>query len=215
MLFRSIELKFTGKILDGDIFDTNISEDSKKIGIKIEENPFIICVGQKMVVTGLDNALIDKEIGKKYFIELKSKEAFGERRKDFVKLVPLSVFTEKKIIPKAGMVLHIDYNLIRIASVSGGRVLVDFNNPLAGKDIIYEFIIKRKINDNKEKINSLLDYFIKKRLEYTLDDKKAIFETDKFFGSMIKMLNDKFKEILGIEFIIKEPNEIKETKEKD
>ena len=104
-----------------------------------------------------------------------------------------------------------DYNLVRIVSASGGRVLVDFNNPLAGKDIAYEFIVERKIKDDKEKINALLDYFVKKRLDYSLTDKKAIFETDKFFGSIIKMLNDKFKDILGIELIFKEKTVKTET----
>ena len=102
------------------------------------------------------------------------------------------------------MVLHLDYHLVRIASVSGGRVLVDFNNPLAGKDVIYEFTIIKKIDEDKEKIDAIIDYFLRKKLDYKLEGKKAIFEIDKSLEPVINMLNDKFKEILGIELIIKD-----------
>ena len=158
-----IELEFIGKEIDGKVFDTNIPEEAEKIDIKIENKPFIICVGQKMVVKGLDKALEGKEIGKTCNITLSYEEAFGPRRRELVRLIPLNVFTEKNVSPRPGMTLALDNNLVRIASVSGGRVLVDFNNPLAGKEISYEFVIKRKITDKKQKINSLLNYFIKKQ----------------------------------------------------
>tara|TARA_Y100000310_G_scaffold98059_1_gene95727 strand:+ start:4634 stop:5293 length:660 start_codon:yes stop_codon:yes gene_type:complete len=202
-----IQLEFTGRIKEGEIFDTNIKEDAEKINLKIKDKEFIICVGQKMVIEGLDEALIEKEIGKSYSIEIPSTKAFGERNREMVKLIPLKVFHEKKISPQTGMTLHMDNHLVRIASVSGGRVLVDFNNPLAGKEIIYDFTITKKITDDKEKIDSLVNYFVKQPLTYELKDKKATFEVDQFFGSMITMLNDKFKDILGIEFVVKEKKE--------
>ena len=198
-----IELVFTGKTKDGNIFDTNVPSEAKKIDLKIEEKPFVICVGQKMVVEGLDDSLEGKEIAKKYQIELPPKKAFGEREREKVRLIPLNIFTEKNIMPKQGMVLHLDYQLVRIASVSGGRVLVDFNNPLAGKEVVYEFTIVKKINEDKEKIDSIIDYFLRKKLDYSLEGKKAIFEVDKSLEPLINMLNDKFKEIIGVEMIIK------------
>lgn len=202
-----VELEFIGKVINGEVFDTNITEEAEKIGLKIENKKFIICIGQKMVVEGLDKALEGKEIGKKYNIALNSNEAFGSRRKELIRLVPLNVFTEKKVVPKIGMTLALDNNLVRIASVSGGRVLVDFNNPLAGKEISYEFVIKRKITDKKEKINSLLDYFLKQRLKFEIKENKAVFETkDPMFKPAIEMLNSKFKEILDIELIVNKEN---------
>ena len=41
-----VELEFIGKELDGKIFDTNVPEEAEKIGLKISDNKFIICVGQ-------------------------------------------------------------------------------------------------------------------------------------------------------------------------
>jgi len=41
-------------------------------------------------------------------------------------------------------------------SVSGGRVRLDFNHPLAGKDVHYKMIVRKIIKDPKEKIEALL-----------------------------------------------------------
>lgn len=145
-----IELKFTGRIKDGEIFDTNIPEQAKKIGLEINVKPFIITIGSDQVISGLDKALEDKEVGKKYEIELTSNQAFGPRRPELVKTVPKRVFTEQEINPQPGMAFNMDGMLVRIISVSGGRILADFNNPLAGKDIVYEFTIIRKIKQEKK-----------------------------------------------------------------
>lgn len=208
-----VELEFTGREKEGNIFDTNKKEDAEKIGIKITGKRFIVCVGQEMVVKGLDKEFEGKEIGKSYTIELSAKEAFGDRKKELIRLIPLKVFTDKKIFPKAGMVLTLDNHLVRIASSSGGRVLVDFNNPLSGKEIIYEFKIKQLIEDDKEKINSLLEYFLKQEIDFEVKDKKIVLKVEDFFEPVIKMLNDKFKNILKLEFVIN--NKKVEKVEKD
>ena len=54
---------------------------------------------------------------------------------------------EKDINPYPGALLNLDGMLAKILSVSGGRVITDFNSPLASKEIAYEFTIKRKITD--------------------------------------------------------------------
>ncbi len=207
-----IELEFIGKEKNGEVFDTNIPSEAKKIGLEIDNKNFVICVGQKMVVVGLDNALENKETGKKYSVTLEAKEAFGLRKRDLVRLIPLKIFTEKNIQPRPGMTLALDNALVKIASVSGGRVLVDFNNPLAGKEITYEFTIKNRVSDSKEKINSLLDYFLKQRPEFTIKEKKAIFSLkDPMFEHAINMLNEKFKDIIGLELVIEKKKEETET----
>lgn len=194
-----VEIKFTGKVKDGDIFDTNIKEDAEKIELKLDDKPLIICVGQEMLIKGFDNALEGKKIGEKNTIELGQKDAFGPRRKELIKLIPKKLFTEKNVNPVAGMTLALDNNLVRIASVSGGRVLVDFNNPLAGKDIIYNFTIIRKIEDIKEKVNSITTFFLKQPLPFEQKDKKIIFKAQDFYKPLIDELNKKFKDILDME----------------
>ena len=192
-----IEIEFTG-YANGSIFDSTIPDEVKKLnpGIKSGEiKPLIICVGQGMLVKGFDKSLEGKEIGKKYHIKLSPDESFGKRRRELVKTLPLKIFREKNIEPHPGMMLQLDNFLVRIISVSGGRVITDFNNPLSGKEIEYKFKILRKITDIKEKISCLMKFFFKTELKYELKDKKIIFK-DKNFSQLINLFKDKFKQIL-------------------
>jgi len=54
-----------------------------------------------------------------------------------------------------------------IRTVSGGRTLVDFNHPLAGKELIYDFKINKIVKDDDEKLRALL------KLQLNLKDTKT------------------------------------------
>lgn len=198
-----IELGFTGKVKNGEVFDTNIPEEAKKIGLEINKAPFILCVGQEMVIKGLDKELENKELEKEYLVDLLPKDAFQERKSSLVKLIPLNVFTQQKISPRPGMTFALDNMLVKVVSVSGGRVLADFNNPLSGKIISYNFTIKRKVDDINEKIKSVLDYFIRKDIKFDIKDKKIILELEENFSPLLSIINNKFGKILDFDFIIK------------
>ncbi len=111
--------------------------------------------------------------------------------------------------------LNLDGMIAKILSVSGGRVSVDFNNPLAGKDIEYEFTIKRKITDEKEKVDALQDFFFRKRFDIKIEEKKIIFSKEA--APFVQIMGSKFKEILGkeVEFEKEEKKEEKKEKEAD
>ncbi|MBS3072945.1 FKBP-type peptidyl-prolyl cis-trans isomerase [Candidatus Pacearchaeota archaeon] len=141
-----IELEFTGKVKDGEVFDTNVPEEAKKIGLEISNSPFVLCLGQEMVIKGLDKELENREIGKEYSVDLLPKDAFQERKSSLIKLIPLNVFTQQKISPRPGMTLALDNMLVKIISVSGGRVLADFNNPLSGKIVKNSFRTRKRIH---------------------------------------------------------------------
>lgn len=208
-----IEIEFVGKIADtSEVFDTNIKEEAEKINLKIEVKPLAVCIGKEMVVKGFDKELENKEIGKKYTALLAPEEAFGVRNKDFVKIIPMRVFREKNINPYPGAMLNLDGMLAKILTVSGGRVITDFNNPLAGKEIEYEFTIKREVTKEAEKINALQDFFFRKRFEFKIEEKKIIFnkEAEPFLTIFI----EKFKEILGKEIEV-EKEKKKEEKEEE
>jgi FKBP-type peptidyl-prolyl cis-trans isomerase 2 len=200
-----IEIEFTGKIKDsGEVFDTNIKEDAKKANFDLKEEqikPIVIAIGQNMLVKGLDEKLEGKEIGN-YTIELNPDEAFGKRNPSLIRMLPLKAFMEQKIYPQKGMQLALDGMLVKIVSVTGGRVLVDFNNPLSGKVVIYEVKILKKVAKEDDKINSLQDFFFKKRFPFTIKDKKITFSLKKeeqAFTPLAKFYEKPFKDTLGLE----------------
>lgn len=183
-----VELEFTGKIKEsGQIFDTTLDEKAK---------PLKICVGEGMLVKGFDDALIGKEVGKDYSVELEPKDAFGPRDKKLVKIIPISVFHEKEVNPYPGLVLNIDGVIVRISSVSGGRVTADFNIPLAGKTLIYDFKIKKIIEESQEKLNAMAEFFFGKA-DVNVEGNKATITLEKKIES--KPFKEKAKELTGLD----------------
>jgi len=213
-----IEIEFTGKA-NNEIFDTTNKEEAKKIGIESDVKPIIVSAGNEMLLKGLDENLDGKEIGKQYLVKISPEKGFGPRNPSLIKTIPMKVFREKNMNPVPGLTLQMDNYLAKILSVSGGRVIVDFNNPLAGKEIEYEFKILRKVEDAKEKINALQDFFFRKKFEFAINekDKKVVFKEEKI-KPFIDIFKNKFKEITGFDFEVekaKSKEEIGKIKTED
>jgi FKBP-type peptidyl-prolyl cis-trans isomerase 2 len=128
-------------------------------------------------------------------------------------MVPIKTFLEQKINPIPGILLNFDGRIGKTLTVSGGRVMVDFNNPLAGKIVVYKINVKRKVTDINERVKSLNEFLFQKDLEFSIEDKKLILKTEKNMKKFVEMFKDKFKEILDLNLEVIEIPEIeKEAK---
>ena len=165
-----VELDYIGKLKeDGKIFDLTSAELAKKEGLYQEHQqygPRVICVGEGQIVKGIDAYLEGKDLGK-YTLSLGPDEAFGKKNAKLMKIVPIHVFTKQKMRPFPGLQVNMDGYYGIIKTVSGGRVIVDFNHPLAGRDVTYEFTVKRIVTDVKEKITSHLQTLFGKEIPFT------------------------------------------------
>ena len=198
-----IEIEFTGKIKDGEMFDSNIKEDLEKINPKEKSKPLVFCLGEEMFLKGIDDFLVGKDVGE-YKIELQPEKAFGNRDSKLVQMMPIRVFNEQKVNPVPGIMFNFDGRIAKILTVSGGRVMVDFNNPLAGKTVVYDIKVLRKISDLNEKIKALIEFFTKKDFKFEIKDKKLIIYADKQFSQFLSLFKDKFKEILELDLEVEE-----------
>lgn len=201
-----IEIEFTAKVKDGDIFDSNIKEDLQGRDLKTELKPFIFSLGEGMFLQGIEDFLIGKDIGE-YNIELTSDKAFGKRNPSLVQMMPIKVFAEQNVNPVPGIMFNFDGRIGKILTVTGGRVMVDFNNPIAGKDVEYKVRVLRKVEDINEKTKALIDFLFKRDLKFEIKDKKLIIEVEKPMKQFVEMFKDKFKEILDLDLEIKELEE--------
>lgn len=188
-----IEVEYTGYV-DGEIFDTTSEEVAKKEGLhnpNMTYGPITICLGEKHLVGKLDDKLEGKEPGKEYDIELTSDEAFGPKSAKMLQMIPLKKFKQNDMNPMPGMQINVDNNIGTVKSVSGGRVIVDFNHPLAGKDVMYKVRIDRKVEDTKEQLESLLQLELnRKDIGIELKDGKATvtmkgFDAPEGFGEAV------------------------------
>lgn len=200
-----VEIQYTGYAND-KIFDSNIPEDLKSLDPKEKPRKIVVSIGQNMLVPGLDKALENKSPGTEYEVELSPKESFGERKQELIKTLPLKIFQEKNTTPRPGMVFALDNSLVKILAVSGARVITDFNNPLAGKNIKYKFKILRKVTDEKEKAAALFEALFKFLPEFEIKD-KIIIKGPKSLEILVKTYAPKFKELLGRELILGEKKE--------
>jgi len=158
-----ISVTYTGRIKDNNhIFDTNDIEVAKKNNIYNPKQTYeeeVICVSKGDVVKGLDHSFIGKEPSE-YTIEILPEEGFGKKSTQLFQLIPEKVFREQKIRPMPGLPITINNMPGTVKTVSGGRILVDFNHPLAGKTILYEVKINKIITSIKEKAEGYLKLFL-------------------------------------------------------
>ncbi|VVB83365.1 Putative FKBP-type peptidyl-prolyl cis-trans isomerase [uncultured archaeon] len=198
-----IEVEFTGKTKDGEIFDSNIKKNLEKLNPDANPKPLIFSLGEGMFLKGIDDFLIGKEISK-YTIELSPEKAFGPRVKEFVQMVPIKLFHSQNLNPVPGAVFNFDGRIAKVLSVSSGRVMIDFNNPLAGKEVTYEINVLRKVDDINEKAKSLIEFLFRREFKFSVKDKKLIIEVEKNLAQLIEMFKEKFKDILDLDLEVKE-----------
>lgn len=201
-----IEVEFTAKLKDGEIFDSNKKEDLGKSGLKGDAKPFVFALGEGMFLNSIDDYLIGKEVGE-YKIELTPDKAFGKRDPKMIQMLPLVTFRQQQVNPIPGAVFNFDGKLARVLTVSGGRVMVDFNNPLAGKDVIYELNILRKIDNVNDKIMAVNEFFFRRNFEYKIEGTALKMKAPKGWDKFIVLFKDKYKELLNLEVSVEEEEE--------
>jgi FKBP-type peptidyl-prolyl cis-trans isomerase 2 len=178
-----VYVDLTGKIKEsGEIFETTKEDVAKAAGIfneKFKYRPILVIIGSRNILPSLENAIKSMKVGEKRVVELEPKNAFGERREELIKLFNLSLFKQQNVDVYPGASVTINGLPGKVISVSGGRVKVDFNHPLAGKTVIYEVEIKGEIKDVNEKISAIVTYYSDlEKGEFSLNIDGKIVEID-------------------------------------
>ena len=206
-----IEIDFTGRVKDGEVFDSTLKEDLEKLhsghNHEIEYKPFTFCLGEGMFLQAIDDFLIGKEVGKSYEIELESEKAFGKRNSALIQTIPIKIFKEKNVYPSIGTTFNFDGKLGKVLAVSGGRVMIDFNHFLAGKTLVYRLNVLKKIDDINKKVQSLNEFFFRKDFKNEIQGEKLIMNVEKPLVKIVELFKDKFKEILALDLEVKEIEE--------
>ncbi len=201
-----VEIDFTARIKEGKVFDTTLESEAAKAGMLKEDNekerrkykPFRLCVGEEMLLHGLDSGLVDKELEKWYEIELTPEEAFGKRNAKLIKTFSLGSFVKKGMMPVPGEFVNVNDMVAKIMNVSGGRVVLDFNNPLADKTVVYKLKINKKLTDEKEKIDTMAGFYF---VSYEIKEKQDKQASKKEFilvvkGKKIDSVDKRIKKVL-------------------
>jgi FKBP-type peptidyl-prolyl cis-trans isomerase 2 len=155
-----LRLEYTGRVQEtGEVFDTTDEKVAEEEGILSENKiygaiPIIVDAGH--VLKGIEEALIGMDEGDEKTLEIPPEEGFGERDPKLMQLIPMSEFRKQGIKPQVGMGITLENSTGIIRSISGGRVRVDFNHELAGKNLQYDVKVIKIISDDEEKIRSMI-----------------------------------------------------------
>ena len=155
-----IKVEMTGSSVEtGEVFETTSEEVAQESGLWEENRTFeprLVIVGDGYVLRGVDERLPGTPFDEETEIEIPPEEAFGERNPADVQMVPFRVLRSKGINPYVGAELEIDGRPAIIRSVGAGRVQVDYNHRLAGRQIVYKLKVVEHIDDEKDKMRALI-----------------------------------------------------------
>lgn len=209
-----VEVEYTGQLTDGTIFDTTSEKVAKEqqLGEKRTFGPIVICIGEHQILPGLDAQLVGKEISKEYTITLSPEQAFGKRDIKKMRIVPASTFREHKMDPHPGLQIDMDGELGTVTQISGGRVIVNFNHPLSGKEVTYKVTVRRRVTDKKEQITAYLHTAFglpAEQIKTELQEDKAVIELPLALPKEItELIGKKMEELITLKEIVfknKEP----------
>ncbi len=127
---KSVKLHYTLKV-DGELLDS--SRDRK---------PFVFLMGAHQVVPGFEKAIRGMKAGEKKSFRVKPAEGYGEENPEAIKEVSRDRLPQD-MKPVAGMTLYAKSPdgrpiPVKIVKVKKDVVVMNFNHPLAGKNLDFD-----------------------------------------------------------------------------
>ena len=195
-----VEISLTIKS-EGKVFDTTDEKIAKDNNLQGTSNKKIV-LGKNMLLPKVEERLLKSKEKEEFTLQLGIEDAFGSRKKELLQTYPEKVFKEQDLRIIVGQVYNFDGNYGKVKSASRGRVLVDFNHPLAGKDVEITASLQRVLTDIKDKIEVVLNTLIglsEQMYNVNVKDKTIILSVPEQLVQMSQMLENALKEQLGDE----------------
>jgi len=148
-------------LITNKIIETNLTKFKEKYNYVFLKGPKFIFDGMNTMFPKVEAEMKKMKLNDEKTIVLEPKDAYGVRDSKLLKVIPSKTFKENKLNPIVGLTIDVgqgQYGTIR--SVSGGRVMVDFNSPYADHKIEVFFKFLGEAND-EEKVKAIIDTFLK------------------------------------------------------
>ncbi|MFC7154654.1 peptidylprolyl isomerase [Halomarina halobia] len=162
-----VRLAYTARTVEGDqLVDTTDEEVAEEEGIETEGREFeprVVVLGAGHIFEAVEEDVVGKEVGDSGSVTVPAAEAFGEYDQENVRTVSAEKIPEDDRYP--GAQVNVDGEQGYLETIIGGRARVDFNHPLAGEDIEYEYEIVDVVEDKLERTKGLFDMYLDADLE--------------------------------------------------
>ena len=128
---KTARVRYRGTLADGTVFDSTE-------GIE----PLEFVVGSGAVIHGFDEAVAAMEAGEKRTVTIPAREAYGDYREDRIEHSPMYALPNAQDIKVGKLFYFVTEEGLRfpakVLAIDEGMATVDFNHPLAGKDLTFE-----------------------------------------------------------------------------
>ena len=119
-----------------------------------DREPLAILVGHGNIIPGLETAMMDKEAGESFGVDVASADAYGERREGLTQRVPKKHFGNTRLVPGQQVILQTNFGprAVTVEKVGMTVVDVDLNHPMAGKDLHFDVEIVEVREASEEEV---------------------------------------------------------------
>lgn len=142
---KVVQIHYTGKLTDGTVFDSSEGREALE---------FIF--GSGMIIPGLEEGLAGMKATEKKTVEIGFEKAYGPVQEQAKQEVPKAQMPE-------GIELQVGMQLaaqgpqgqpmpVTVAEIKEETVVMDFNHPLAGKDLVFEVEVVAVREATKEEL---------------------------------------------------------------
>ncbi len=127
----SVTIHYTGRLIDGKIFDSSAGRE-----------PLTIDLGSGQFIVGFEEAVIGMSEGELKSVSIPPDKAYGQYYKARVVNYPTNRLPSN-IEPEVGGQFKLPFRdgqsyIVRVIEVSNEYVRIDANLPLAGQDLIFD-----------------------------------------------------------------------------
>ena len=123
-------------------FDYTLTVDGQVVDTSEGRQPLEYTQGEGKIITGLEQQMTGLKEGEEKKIEVAAEKGYGERNPDALREVPKEQFPPN-ITPEQGQQLAMTTPdgqrvPVLVSEVKDESVILDFNHPLAGKDLSFD-----------------------------------------------------------------------------
>lgn len=146
------------------IYELKLNDkNGKTVEIASKESPLEFIYGNELLLPAFENELTDKKVGDKFEISITSNEGYGPVNDYMVVNIPKSVFEingqfDSQMVAEGNRLpmMTQDGNMLDglVKEISNDIVTMDFNHPLAGKDLYFEGEIIAIRDATEDELNS-------------------------------------------------------------
>ena len=169
-----IEIGYTARTVDGgQLVDTTDPEvaDEEGVGDQGTFEPRVIVLGEGHLFEAVEEEIIGGTVGDTGSVAIPAAEAFGEYDESEVRTVSANKIPDDSRRP--GAQVQIDGEQGYLETIIGGRARVDFNHPLAGEAVEYDYEILAEVTDQLKRAQGLFDMFLDIDLEMWIEQEEV------------------------------------------